>query len=107
MRQPRRIAIDGTHGRLAWCDLLMSPAGEPDAADVRIHVESGHLEPPVRRELLAEVAAEAHRLGLTRVYFTAPLGDSELLALLRNGPFGGPVKLQAAGSTCLIQVALN
>jgi len=100
---PRRVTIRGDHGRLAWCDILVSQGEDGDVADVRVHLEPGHLPPTVRRQLVADLVAEVQRTGATRLFVTAPLGDSELLQLLALERCDGPYRVHAAGSTCLIE----
>lgn len=91
-----------TDGQLvAWADTEFVPGRDGGELRLRLHIVGGHQPPWIRRLLIANAldraaATEAHHLTVT-----APLGDSQLLALIRDRCTH--VTTRAAGATCLIE----
>jgi hypothetical protein len=97
----RRIAIRRGHDLMASARLR--PTGDARVSVV-IHVESGHLPPEARPELVEALLAAATAVRATHLDVALPLGDAELLADFRL--HCADVRTRAAGATCLLSAEL-
>ena len=98
----RRIAI--RHGHHLMASASLRPTGD-QRVSVVIHVESGHLPPEARPELVDALLATAAAIRATHLDVALPLGDAELLADFRL--HCADVRTRVAGATCLLSAELT
>ena len=90
-----------TAGRvIAWADSVVEGQDDGPHLHVRVQVVSGHLPIGTRRGLLDDVRRRASAARIHTASFAIPLGDSEMLVVLREQ--WHEVTTRAAGSTCLV-----
>lgn len=80
------------------------PTGEPGLVHSDLHVESGQLPGGTRTRLVDAVLEHPQVDGAERLVATMPLGDTEMLARVRERYEG--VEARAAGATKLVEVQL-
>jgi hypothetical protein len=92
-------------GRVAaWADSELVPTQDGNDVRIRLQVAGGHQPPWARRLLLHDALDRAASAHACHVMLTAPLGDPEILALIRERCTG--VTTRSAGATCLIEADL-
>ena len=93
-------------GRVAaWADSELVPTQDGNDVRIRLQVAGGHQPAWARRLLLHDVLDRAASAHACHVTLTAPLGDPEILALIRERCTG--VTTRSAGATCLIEADLE
>ena len=93
-------------GRVAaWADSELVPTQDGNDVRIRLQVAGGHQPTWARRLLLHDVLDRAASAHASHVTLTAPLGDAEILGLIRERCTG--VTTRPAGATCLIEADLQ
>jgi hypothetical protein len=79
----------------------------PDGELLTIHVDcvSGGQPPWARRLLVHDLLNRAERAAITRILMVAPIGDTEILEVVRE--HCRDVTTRGAGSTCIVEARIH
>lgn len=90
---------------VAWADTEVRSDADGHHLGICIGIESGHQPPWARRLLVHDLLTRAAHQGLHRIEVALPLGDCEILDVVRS--HSAHVDVRAAGSTCLVEADLK
>jgi hypothetical protein len=100
--QDRTIRIEDEGRTLASAEV--HPTGEPGVIHSDLHVESGPLPAGTRTRLVDAVLDHPQVDAAERLVATMPLGDTEMLARVRQR--SRDVRAHAAGATKIVEARL-